>query len=604
MRVRDAVPRTPAQPPAQLPPMSTNPGRRRARRSTSACLAAIALAALTLSCGSATAPGTVQAKSIVVTPDSLTLPQADSAQLDVSVLDASGALISGIAVTFQSGDTRILSVSNLGWVRASGHAGKTQVIVRSGGISAQVPVIVTPVLAGIAVTPAAPTMPQKGTLQLHAAVLDAVGDTVQGAPLSFNSINQALAVVSATGLVVSAGPAGQTTIVVTSDSLSTSVPLTIQQVPTSISGPPSIELGKGSQLQLSLSLLDAVGTPIPNATFQYASSNTGTVTVSSSGLLTSVGPLGSATITITSGSITKKITVSVVTATHPQGIIVSTTSVGGSNYGVAISQAGVVYVVQLSSGLVRADLPSFTFGTVFSVPGAWSVAFAPGGATAYVAGYNSTGLAIVDVGSNTVTGTVTAGTAGDAYDVAVSQDGSRVFMGADGHVYVISAAAKSIVFDVAVPGAANHISVHPSQPLVYASLFDASEVDEVNVQTGVVARRFPVPGIPQGSVVSPDGSYLYIANEAGTLDILNLSTQTIETSVQLGCGGFGLSMTPDAEQLWVSCGYGNVVKVVDIASRSVVATIASGNSPRRIAFDAAGTTAVVVGDGGTAVFVQ
>ena len=63
-------------------------------------------------------------------------------------------------------------------------------------------------------------------------------------------------------------------------------------------------------------------------------------------------------------------------------------------------------------------------------------------------------------------------------------------------------------------------------------------------------------------------------------------------------------MTPDAQQLWVSCGYGNVVKVVDIASRAVVATIAAGNSPRRVAFDAGGTTAVVVGDGGTAVFVQ
>ncbi len=584
--------------------MSTNSRRRCTVRRTSARLAAIALAALALSCGSATAPGGIEAKSIIVTPDSLTLPQADSAQLDVSVLDANDHLISGIAVTFKSSDSRILTVSNLGWVRASGHAGQAQVIVQSGGISTQVPVTVTSVLASVVVAPAAPTMPQKGTLQLHAAVLDAVGDTVQGAPLAFSSSNQTLAVVSGDGLVVSAGPAGQTTILVTSGSLSTSVPLTIEQVPTSISGPPSIGLGKGTQLQLHLALLDAVGTPIPGATFQYASSDAGIVTVSSTGLLTSAGPLGSATITVTSGTLTKKITVSVVTVTHPQGNIVSTVSVGGSNYGVAISKAGVVYVVQLGSGLVRADLPSFTFGTLFSVSGAWSVAFAPNGATAYVSGYSSTGLAIVDVASNTVTGTVTAGTAGDAYDVAVSQDGSRVFMGADGHVYVIDPVAKSVVYNVAVSGAANHISVHPSQPFVYASLFDAQEVDEVNVQTGVVTQRFSVPGTPQGSVVSPDGSYLYIANESGTLDILNLSTKTIETSVSLGCPGFGIAMTPDSQQLWVSCGYGNVVKVVDIASQTVVATIAAGNSPRRVAFDAAGTTAVVVGDGGTAVFVQ
>jgi YVTN family beta-propeller protein len=584
--------------------MSPNSNRRYVVRRPHAQLAVSALAALTLSCGSATAPGTVTAKSIVVTPDSLSVPQADSVHLDVSVLDADNSLISGIAVTFKSSDPHIFTVSNLGWVKASGHAGKAQVIVQSGGISARIPVTVTPVLAGVVVTPDSATMPQQGTLQLHAAVLDAVGDTIQGAPLSFTSSNQSLAAVSNAGLVVSTGPAGQVSIIARSDSLSTSVSVTIAQVPTSISGPPTINIGKSAQLQLRLALLDAVGTPIPNATFHYVSSNTGSVTVSSAGLLTSVGPLGSATITVTSGSITKKITVAVVSVTHPQGTIVATVPAGSASYGVAISQAGVVYAAQLGSGLARADLPSFTFGTPFSTGGAWTVAFAPGGATAYVSGYNSSGLAIVNVASNTVTGTVTDGTAGNAYDVAVSQDGSRVYVSGDGHVYVIDPIAKSIVFNVAVSGAANHISVHPSQPFVYASLFDAQEVDEVNVQTGAVTQHFAVPGTPQGTVVSPDGSLLYIANESGVLDILNLSTKAIEDSVQLGCGGYGIAMSPDAEQLWVSCGYGNVVKVVDVASRTVVATIAAGNSPRRVAFDAAGTTAVVVGDGGSAVFVQ
>ncbi|HEX6537149.1 MAG TPA: Ig-like domain-containing protein [Gemmatimonadaceae bacterium] len=584
--------------------MSPRSIRDRAGRRAGARLAAIALAAGTLSCGSATEPRGVEAKTIVVTPDQITLPQADSVRLDVSVLDASDALISGIAVSFASSDTSVFDVSNLGWVRASGHAGQAQVVVRSGGISTQVPVTVTPVLAGVVVTPAAATMPQKGTLQLRAAVVDAVGDTVRGAPLTFSSANQALAVVSADGLVVSAGPAGQTTIVVSSDSLTTTVPLTIQQVPTSISGASSLDIGKGAQLQLRPSLLDAVGTPIPGATFEYASSDAGTITVSSSGLLTSVGPLGSATITITSGTITKKITVTAVDATHPQGTVAATTSIGGTLYGVAVSRAGVVYAVQLGDALVRADLPSFTFGAPFPISGASSAAFAPGGATAYVSKYSGGGLAIVDVASNAVTGTIPVGNPGNAYDVAVARDGSRVFMSGDGHVYVMDPAAKSVLFDVAIAGAANHISPHPSLPLVYASLFTSHEIDEVNVQTGAISQRFAVTGTPQGTVVSPDGTLLYIANEAGRIDILNLSTKTIESSVQLGCGGFGIAMTPDGTQLWVACGYAGQVKIVDIASRTVTSTISTNNSPRRIAFDATGTTAVVVGDGGTAVFVQ
>lgn len=577
-----------------------------ARRTATRRRRVLLVAALGLgvaSCGSPTEPR-VQAGKIVVSPGSVSVPQADSVQLSVSVLDKQDELISGIAVTFASSDTGILTVDNLGWVRGTGHAGSADVIVRSGGISTQVPVTVTPVLRGIVVQPNPATMPQKGTLQLQAAVLDAVGDTVPAAPITFASANQQLAVVSSSGLIVSAGPAGSTTIVASADTLRTTVTLTITQVPTSIAAPSTLNLGHGMQLQLAPRVLDAVGQPIAGATFTFASSDESIVTVSSTGLLTSAGPLGTATITVGSGVLSARIAVTVVDATHPAGTIVGTSSVNGSPWGVAISGTGTVYTALLGGGVARASVSSYTFDPPLALSGGTTgVAFSPDGSLAYVAGYADVGLAIVDVGSFSLTASVTQGMTGNAYDAAVSPDGSQVYLGADGHVYVIDPVNRSVAAAIPVPGAANHVTAHPSRPLVYASLFNAGTVVEVDVQANTVARTFAVGGTPQGSAVTPDGSTLYIANETGALDVLDLASGTVTSTVSLGCGGFGVALSPDRQQLYVACSNAGVVKVVDVASLSVIATINVGNGPRGVAFSKDGTVAAVAG-GSSVVFIR
>jgi YVTN family beta-propeller protein len=110
--------------------------------------------------------------------------------------------------------------------------------------------------------------------------------------------------------------------------------------------------------------------------------------------------------------------------------------------------------------------------------------------------------------------------------------------------------------------------------------------------------------------VSPDGTELYVANESGFLEIWNLTTGERSASIPLSGaveaptpGGFGLALSPDAEQIYVAAGYNGLV-VVDRQTRAVVNRIRTGGDPRRVAFTTAVSPAVVTNSGGWVDFIR
>lgn len=76
---------------------------------------------------------------IQITPDSLLLPIGESATLVAHTLDASGALLSGVPVTWQAGDPGVASVDTEGNVTGNA-VGTTQIGVRAADVTASVTV--------------------------------------------------------------------------------------------------------------------------------------------------------------------------------------------------------------------------------------------------------------------------------------------------------------------------------------------------------------------------------------------------------------------------------------------------------------------------------
>src|SRR5262245_62745197 len=88
----------------------------------------IAVIAGLLGQGGCSDSGSGPGLTLDVAPDSVQLVRNDSMQLTVNAL-RDGQLVTGIAVSFSSGDTSIVTVTNIGWVRAKVKLGRTTVHV-------------------------------------------------------------------------------------------------------------------------------------------------------------------------------------------------------------------------------------------------------------------------------------------------------------------------------------------------------------------------------------------------------------------------------------------------------------------------------------------
>ena len=153
-------------------------------------------------------------------------------------------------------------------------------------------------VASVTVTPATSTTVPGGTVQLEAVARSTDGEALTGREINWTSTDQAVATVSAMGLV-SGVAAGNATITASSEGQSGTASVTVQVVAAQVVvSPARIGLAPAQSAQLAAAVLDADGHQLEGRPIQWTSSNAGVVSVSGSGLLTGVGD-GTATITAT-----------------------------------------------------------------------------------------------------------------------------------------------------------------------------------------------------------------------------------------------------------------------------------------------------------------
>jgi WD40 repeat protein len=510
--------------------------------------------------------------------------------IEAGVLDANGGFITGQLVTFQSSNVAIVTVSPIGDVTSVGPAGTAQVTVRAAGLTRAIPVTVVGIPTSIRFQPDPGVLRQKETLQLTTKLLDLTGGEVAGATFTFSSSQTSIATVSQTGLVTSVGPTGTAMITATSGAVTGSVSVAVTPVVTTLDVSPSVlRIATGGSALLRPTVRDAVGAVIQNAPVTYLSNNPALVTVSASGLVTSIAGLGTTTVQVRIEQLVKVVNVTVAATVHPQGVVEATVALPGSPFGVSVAPSGTFYVSRVSSPPVFGVLPATATTTLSSVMPGLASAMNSRGTVVYFATYGSNVVA-VDVATNAVLwmrqvpGTV-------VFDVVVSPDDRFVFATSDqGHVVAIDVATQSIVWDVNQAGVGGiHLAVHPLKPLLYTS-----SGHEINVDTRAVRRVLQSSG--QDLVVTSDGAQLFSANETQTVAVLDLNTGASSTVNISGCSVYGLLMTADAMQLYASCSIGGSVAVIDRATLTVEKLISVSGRVRRMASSADGSTILVANE--------
>jgi uncharacterized protein YjdB len=180
-------------------------------------------------------PGAAIVKSVTLSASSLTLDINQAATITASVRDASGAVIVGKVVQWQTSDASVAGgvVSGNSATIQGFAVGSALVTATSDGIAAQLPVTVRTTapapVATVTLSPASASIVVGGALPMVATLRDANGNTITGRPIAWTSSNTSIVSGAASGAtaVLTGAAAGTATITATSEGKSGTAQVTI-----------------------------------------------------------------------------------------------------------------------------------------------------------------------------------------------------------------------------------------------------------------------------------------------------------------------------------------------------------------------------------------
>jgi YVTN family beta-propeller protein len=268
----------------------------------------------------------------------------------------------------------------------------------------------------------------------------------------------------------------------------------------------------------------------------------------------------------------------------------------------------------------------------------------PNGKTIFVK--NMKNLLVVDAASWALLQTLSYPASGASlHGIAVSHDGSHVYVTASGHeLYEWQVASNGLVSfhrTVALPKGSDPcgLALSGDGTRAYVCLSIKNTLAEVNLAAGTVSRQIPVGIAPWNVTLSPDGNTAYVsdwggrfpvggdltATSAGTavvvdtrgvaasgvLSFVNLATGFESAQVPTGLHPCDLALSHDGNRLYVANANSDTVTVIDTRSKSVRETILIrpdptlpfGSESDGLALSSDGTTLFVASAGNNAVAV-
>ena len=267
----------------------------------------------------------------------------------------------------------------------------------------------------------------------------------------------------------------------------------------------------------------------------------------------------------------------------------------GRPFGIHVTTNGAILVTEQDVNVLRQLDPRVRGATSFEVgedPG--DVVATRDGAVAYVSGFQDGSITIVQLAGDTISDLLRLPTR-SAYRLALSPNEQRLYVtSTDGRLYLFNTATRTVATSKPLGGSLQGLTIdHAGTSLFVSST--AGDVWRLEQHALRTIRQTHLDCAAQDIALSSDDRELYVACEKG--DVVVLDPRTMEQLDVIPVGSaFGLAVTPDGEQLYVSSPSEGDVAIVELATRKVVNRVSVQGMPRRIAFSPSGDQAYVTNE--------
>jgi RHS repeat-associated protein len=295
--------------------------------------------------------------------------------------------------------------------------------------------------------------------------------------------------------------------------------------------------------------------------------------------------------------------------------LTATLSVGAAPADVVITPDGLTaYVANYISGGVSiistasdTVIGSFTLPNPPSSNTFLSAAVNAAGTSLYLADFASAQFQVVDTATDALSANIPLSApsiSAPPRSIAVASAINRIYVAnGDGSLSIINSSTNTLITttDFGGPifgpcvgglGTIGGITTNSDNSRVYFSCLPLGHgfqsVIALDTSSNTIAANIPVSS-PQGLVISPDGTKVYVKSLHG-ISIIDTATNTVSGTVSTsGTAGSAIAITPDGSTVLVSSGAGGTggtsnLSVIDTATNTVTGTVTGlGANPRAIA---------------------
>lgn len=145
----------------------------------------------------------------------------------------------------------------------------------------------------------------------------------------------------------------------------------------------------------------------------------------------------------------------------------------------------------------------------------------------------------------------------------------------------------------------------PNNGFAYIANSSSNTVSVVNVSSNTVLTTIPVGQSPAGVYLSPDHSKVYVANyNSNSISVINVTSNSVTSTISLSGQPSNLVVSPDGNTLYVTTNYNSgSVSVVNVSSNTEKQMITVGTNPQGIAISPDGRQVFVANFGSNNVSV-